>query len=91
MWDAGWFDEARALRGLRKPMSKTAAEATGYQEIYDYFLQLGPSGVIERIKIATRQLARKQMKWLKRFKNVHWIAGDAPLEEQLAQVLARWP
>jgi hypothetical protein len=31
------------------------------------------------------------MKWLKRFANVHWIPGEAPLEAQVKEVLARWP
>jgi len=30
---------------------------------------------IEQIKIATRQLARRQMKWFRRFPNVTWLDG----------------
>ena len=92
MIDAGWVDETRSLPGLPGQLSTTAAEATGYRELIDFLRsRISLEDAIEQIKIATRQLARRQMKWLKRFPNVHWIAGDAPLETQVAEVLARWP
>lgn len=93
MMDAGWMHEVSALKVYSKSISKAAREAMGYQELFDFFLRNRGQSVgdaVEQIKIATRQLARRQMKWLKRFKNVHWIAGDLPLEEQVEQVLARW-
>ncbi|HEU0079534.1 MAG TPA: hypothetical protein VFQ76_17890, partial [Longimicrobiaceae bacterium] len=40
----------------------------------------------EQIKIATRQLARRQMKWFKRFPNVQWLPGDRTVEENLEAV-----
>jgi tRNA dimethylallyltransferase len=94
MMDAGWLDEVSALKVYSGSISKAAREATGYQELFDFFLRNRGQGVgdaVEQIKIATRQLARRQMKWLKRFPNVHWIPGDAPLETQVKEVLARWP
>ena len=45
---------------------------------------------VERIKIATRQLARSQMKWFRRFRNVHWLPGDRPVEENAAAVMELW-
>jgi hypothetical protein len=30
------------------------------------------------------------MKWFKRFADVHWLAGAAPLEENVAAVLELW-
>jgi tRNA dimethylallyltransferase len=87
-----WVEETRALVGRFGELSSTAAEATGYRELIEHVRgRMSLEDAVEQIKIATRQLARRQMKWLKRFKDVHWIAGDAPLEEQVRQVLARWP
>ena len=43
---------------------------------------------VEQIKIATRQLARRQMKWFRRFKNVRWLAGDQPIEQLVNDVAA---
>jgi len=45
---------------------------------------------VERIKIATRQLARRQMKWFRRFNPVHWLDGRKPLEPLVEQVLRLW-
>jgi tRNA dimethylallyltransferase len=35
---------------------------------------------VEQIKIATRQLARRQMKWFRRFGAVRWIGVDGAVE-----------
>lgn len=88
---AGWVDEVRQLLGRFGRLSPTAAEATGYDQLIRHVRGEMPlEDAVEQIKIATRQLARRQMKWFKRFTQVHWIAGDAPLEQQAEQVLKLW-
>jgi len=88
---AGWLDETAALLARYGELSATAAEATGYRELIEVVRgRMKLDDAIEQIKIATRQLARRQMKWLKRFENVHWIAGDLPLQKQVDEALARW-
>jgi tRNA dimethylallyltransferase len=82
MLEQGWLDETRALLQRYGSLSKTAAEATGYAELIAHVQgQLPLDDAVERIKIATRQLARRQMKWFRRFPKVHWLAGDRPLED----------
>ncbi len=84
----GWVDETRRLIGQFGDLSKTAAEATGYHELIEHVkgrISLGDA--IEQIKIATRQLARRQMKWFRRFPNVTWLKGDAPQDSNLARIL----
>lgn len=44
----------------------------------------------EGIKMKTRQLAKRQMTWFRRFENVHWLRGDAPLEENTGAVMQKW-
>jgi len=91
MMEAGWVQEVRELIQKHKELSPTAAEATGYRELIDHIQgRMSLEDAVEQIKIATRQLARRQMKWLKRFGSVHWIGGELPLEEQVREVLARW-
>ena len=46
---------------------------------------------VEQIKIATRQLARRQMKWFRRFRNVTWLKGERPLDEKVEHVMDLWP
>ena len=91
MMAAGWVEEVRGLLERFHELSPTAAEATGYGELIQHVRgRMKLEEAVEQIKIGTRQLARRQMKWLKRFKNVLWIAGEEPLETQVTEVLARW-
>ena len=89
MIEQGWLDETRNLLTKFGTLSKTAAEATGYHELIEHLNgKLPLEDAIEQIKIATRQLARRQMKWFRRFPNVHWLKGNAPLDALVEQVLS---
>jgi tRNA dimethylallyltransferase len=91
MISAGWVEETRELLARYGELSPTAAEATGYQEIIQHLHgKMSLEDAIERIKIDTRQLARRQMKWFKRFANVHWFAGETPVSEMCEHVLRTW-
>jgi tRNA dimethylallyltransferase len=90
MMAAGWLDETRTLLSSYGTLSKTAAEATGYHELIAHLNgQTNLDEAVEQIKIGTRQLARRQMKWLRRFPGVHWLNGDAPIDENVQEVLKR--
>src|SRR5205814_1753612 len=91
MISAGWVEETRALLDRFRELSKTAAEATGYRELVDHVLgKTSLDDAVEQIKIATRQLARRQMKWFRRFPNVTWLDGELPLEERAAAIMRQW-
>jgi len=84
----GWVNEVRKLLEKYGELSKTAAEATGYRQLIEHVEGRVPlEDTTELIKIATRQLARRQMKWFRRFPNVHWIAGNASLQELMESVM----
>lgn len=91
MLAGGWLDEVRGLLGQYPMLSQTAGEATGYGILADHLRgNLSLDDAIEQIKISTRQLARRQMKWFRRFSDVHWIAGDRPAEQIVDDVISRW-
>lgn len=91
MVQAGWLEETRELIRSYGRLSPTASEATGYAELIAHLEgRMSLEDALEQIKIATRQLARRQMKWFKRFRNVHWLAGDAPQAELIDRVLKLW-
>ncbi|MDB5174231.1 MAG: tRNA dimethylallyltransferase [Phycisphaerales bacterium] len=82
MLAAGWVYETRGLLERYGTLSHTAAEATGYRELIEHVQgKMSLEDAAEQIKIATRQLARRQMKWFRRFPNVKWIAGDQPVAD----------
>lgn len=91
MMAAGWVEEVHRLLARHGSLSPTAAEATGYRELIEHVGgRLSLEDAVERIKIATRQLARRQMKWFRRFPDVTWIAGDSPVAEIVEQARAIW-
>jgi tRNA dimethylallyltransferase len=91
MMAAGWLDEVKRLAEQYGEFSETATMATGYQLIKSHLSRGVPfEDIVEEIKIETRQLARRQMKWFRRFLNVHWFSGDQPVEELATQAIALW-
>lgn len=90
MIDQGWLVETRELLERYGTLSTTASEATGYHELIEHLAgRMTLDEAVEQIKIATRQLARRQMKWFRRFEGVEWLKGDAPMEELVARIEAR--
>jgi tRNA dimethylallyltransferase len=88
---AGWVDEVRRLMAQPGGLSQTAAAATGYRQLIEHIEgRASLSDAIEEIKIATRQLARRQMKWLRRFANVTWLEGDQATDTLVERTLAAW-
>ena len=60
MIDAGWLEETRDLLDRFGTFSKSAGEATGYQELAAHLEgKTSLDDAVEQIKIATRQLARQ--------------------------------
>jgi tRNA dimethylallyltransferase len=90
MMSAGWLEETREIITKYGTLSKTASEATGYHELIEHLEgRMKLDDAVEQIKIATRQLARRQMKWLRRFPGVDWLRGDRPIEENVQEVLGK--
>jgi tRNA dimethylallyltransferase len=88
MIEAGWLDETRRILDHFGGFSATASEATGYRELVNVIHDRQTlDEAVEQIKIATRQLARRQMKWFRRWPQIKWIAGDRPLEKIVDEIL----
>jgi tRNA dimethylallyltransferase len=76
MLAAGLVDEAAALRG--RPLSRTAAAAIGYAELWaslDGEMTLAQAR--ERIIVRTRRYAARQQRWFARDPRVRWASADA--------------
>lgn len=87
MLDAGWLDEVRQLLAQYGSLSRTAAMATGYPQFAAHLRGEGTlADAFEATKIATRQLASRQMKWFRRFGGVRWIDGSLSPVTQLAEL-----
>ena len=92
MMERGLVDEVRSLLALERPLSTAARQAVGYAEVIDH-LQGGPdlAHTVEAIKINTRQLAKAQRTWLRRFRTIEWIdlTADATVATVADSVMDR--
>lgn len=85
MLAAGWVEEVRRLLTTYGQLSKTAAEAAGYEQLIAHARgELSLDDAVEQIKIATRQLARRQAKWFRRFRDVTWLPGATADADQVS-------
>lgn len=85
MLEEGWIEEACAARASEP--ARGAAQALGYAEV----LQLADGELtreeaIDLITLRTRQFARRQRTWYRRFP-IHWLPFDAPDLVQRAEAL----
>lgn len=66
MLAAGWLDEVRSLLAEDRPLSHTARQALGYQELIEHLQGGRPlSETVERIQTRTRQFAKRQHTWFR--------------------------
>ena len=69
----GLLDETRRLLALGL-LAGTAAQAIGYKELLGYLQEGEPlEACIELLKRRSRNYAKRQLTWLKRDDNIHWI------------------
>ncbi|MHC5111415.1 MAG: tRNA (adenosine(37)-N6)-dimethylallyltransferase MiaA [Planctomycetota bacterium] len=74
MLESGLVDEVRQLLAEPLPLSDTARKAVGYAEIIRHLRgEISLADATELIKINTRQLAKSQRTWFKRFRQAEWI------------------
>jgi len=90
MIEAGLVEEVRRLLAESPPMSQQARQALGYAQIIDHLEgRCSLDEAIEQIKIQTRQFAKHQRTWFRKFAMAHWldIADDEPAEKITARIL----
>lgn len=87
--ERGFLEEVRALVEDQVTLSRTAAQAIGYRELAQVVpgsMTLGDASV--EILRRSRQLARRQMAWLRRDPRILWVDGSrGDLVEYLAGLL----
>lgn len=75
MISRGLLDETKMLR--EKGFSKTAAQAIGYKELFDFLDgKQSMEEAIERLKQETRRYAKRQLTWFRRNPSILWVYRD---------------
>ncbi len=91
MVEMGLRDEVENLLAEPAGLSQQACQAVGYAELIEYFQGREKSfdKAIERVKINTRRLAKKQRTWHRRWQQVQWfgLAEDQTAEQTVERLL----
>jgi tRNA dimethylallyltransferase len=88
----GLVDEVRHLLALPRPLSAAAKQALGYAETIAHLAgKISLDEAVEMIKINTRQFAKSQRTWFKRFRDIEWIdvTADDTAELVADELVAR--
>ncbi|UZW76864.1 tRNA (adenosine(37)-N6)-dimethylallyltransferase MiaA [Alkalimarinus sediminis] len=87
MLSNGFVEEVKALHQSGKlDLSMPSMRCVGYRQVWEYLDgKLSYDEMVERGIIATRQLAKRQLTWLRRWPNLNWFESEDP--ELLAKVL----
>lgn len=91
MLERGLVNEVRALaRSHALTAHSPAMRSVGYREVWRYLAgELDWAGLLERGITATRQLAKRQLTWLRREPDCVWFDAASPdLPRQVAALLA---
>jgi tRNA dimethylallyltransferase len=75
MLEEGLIDEVAGLKQRSDlHLGLPAMKSVGYRQVWEYLDgQLDHAALVERGIIATRQLAKRQLTWLRRWKALHWV------------------
>jgi tRNA dimethylallyltransferase len=88
MFARGLVEETRNLleRGLAE--NKTALQAIGYRQVMEHLRgERDLKATIELVKTRTRQFAKRQLTWFRRYGNCRWI--ELPPGEATDEILAK--
>jgi len=90
MLEVGWLDEAVAVRD-EPGFGPTAIQALGYAEVLRHADgELDHEECVAAIALRTRQFARRQRTWYRKFPEIHWLQGvvEEDLERLTGETLA---
>ncbi len=77
MMAAGLLDEVRSLERMGLPAGATALQAIGYKELLPALRgEIALRDAVEEVKLRSRQYAKRQLTWLRRKPDIHWILWE---------------
>lgn len=94
MLAAGLVDEVAQLKARGDlHLDLPSMRSVGYRQVWQYLEgEMDYQSMVERGIIATRQLAKRQITWLRSWPGLHWLNPlAADIEQQALQVLSQPP
>jgi tRNA dimethylallyltransferase len=84
--------EQEVIRLRQRPelhLDLPSMRCVGYRQMWQYLdNDCSYQQMVERGIAATRQLAKRQLTWLRSWPDLHWLSSDAAIEENLQAVLS---
>ena len=81
MFRTGWVDEVRHLLEKYQMLGRTAMQAVGYRQIGSLLRgEIDLESAIQRTQAGTRQLARRQLIWLRSLRECQRISLSPPMD-----------
>ena len=63
-------------------------QGLGYKEVVDYIEgKYTKEEMIEKIKMESRRYAKRQLTWFRKNKEIIWIDGLAPIEDNVNEII----
>ncbi|WP_246841111.1 tRNA (adenosine(37)-N6)-dimethylallyltransferase MiaA [Hahella sp. CCB-MM4] len=93
MLEEGLIEEVQGLRGRGDLSAELPSiRAVGYRQVWEYLDGMyGYETMKEKGVVATRQLAKRQMTWLRSWPDAHWLnSTDSQLVENAADFIRHW-
>ena len=93
MLEAGLVEEVRGLLRQDGQLAKGPRQALGYAEVLAYLRgDLAEDDLLDAVVAHTRQFARRQASWIRRFEGVTWLDAepDTPTAVLTDRVVALW-
>lgn len=82
MLESGLIGEAKSLYQRRDRLSKTAAQAIGYKELFGVFDgTMSLADAAELLKTRTKQYAKRQLTWFRRNERIHLLSPENAISE----------
>ena len=90
MIEQGLIEEVQKLIEKYKEFP-TAMQGLGYKEVVEYLDgKTTKDEMIEKLKMETRRYAKRQLTWFRKDKEIKWINGLAPLEQNIQYILEEY-
>jgi tRNA dimethylallyltransferase len=85
----GWLDEVRKLSSSGISVHAKPFQFIGYSELHAHLAgRLTMEAALEKIQLATRQFAKRQLTWFRKEPSVQWLTGFGDNPEIAAAALA---
>lgn len=87
MWDAGLVAETEAVLAAGFAPELKPLQAIGYREAQEHLRgALDREQAIERMRVATRQYAKRQRTWFRALPGAQWLDGHEPHDDVLRRI-----